>query len=36
MFGKKDGFKYETEVNKLISDATNGLNQRILALEIQN
>lgn len=36
MFSKKDGFKYEVEVNKLIKDATNDLNQRILALEMKN
>jgi hypothetical protein len=36
MFNKKEGFKYETEVNALIRIATENLNQRILALEIQN
>ena len=36
MFGKKDGFKYEVEVKALIREATEGLNQRIFALEMQN
>ncbi len=36
MFSKKEGFKYEAEVSKLISEATSNLNQRIIALEIQN
>ncbi len=36
MFSKKEGFKYETEVSKLINEATNNLNQRIISLEIQN
>ena len=36
MFGKKDEFKYEVEVKALIREATEGLNQRIFALEMQN
>lgn len=36
MFGKKETFKYEVEVNALIREATNNLNQRVLALELQN
>lgn len=39
MFGsskKSETFKYEVEVNSLIREATAGLNQRVLALEITN
>lgn len=36
MFGKKETFKYEVEVNALIREATNNINQRVLALELQN
>lgn len=36
MFGKKETFKYEVEVNALIREVTNNLNQRVLALELQN
>lgn len=37
MFGKKDDrFKYEVEVKALISEATEGLNKRIFALEVHN
>ena len=39
MFGsskKTETFKYEVEVNTLIREATAGLNQRVLALEITN
>lgn len=37
MFSKKpESFKYEVEVNALIREATTGLNQRVVALEVQN
>lgn len=37
MFSKKpESFKYEVEVNALIREATTGLNQRLVALEVQN
>jgi DNA-binding cell septation regulator SpoVG len=36
MFSKKEGFKYESEVSALIKVATDHLNQRIIALELQN
>ena len=39
MFGsskKSETFKYDVEVNSLIREATAGLNQRVLALEITN
>lgn len=32
----KETFKYEVEVNALIREATNNINQRVLALELQN
>ncbi len=36
MFSKKEGFKYESEVSALIKVLTDNLNQRIIALELQN
>ena len=36
MFGKKNDFKYESEVRQLIKEAITPLNQQIKMLEITN